>query len=453
MEREPLQRCNATNPPIGLALALALALALLILVGVACGGGHDEKAAAPPPATATLASSPMELVTPGSGSPTPHSSVPPADSTSPSLSTPAAGSTPVPQLPPSSGSTQPPPSTQRQGATSQLSADPHADRLTPEWRGFYSHPASAPQQVYGDHSDLLTGLIIEVRWSDLEPEPGHFEMDKLVSQVKKAASLNAKVGIRVWAGQYIPDWLCTGPEAPQCVDIPVGADATVKPAALPWDQRYQDQYDQLVKQVKDALVSADGEGLPDIYWVNVGAGFQFNEMSVKANARPYLFAGCPAEPCYTQDKYVAAWLAATDSWSENFPEVPILVHLDSAPQNDAALSNNLDVAGRVADGALARWGRHVWFGSASLSSQKQPGFFELFGRLAQQTAIGLQIRAELVAPDDGQADPAEYEAALEKGLELPVQFIAVRREEVEISQLASVTRDLLPCLTTGTACP
>jgi glycosyl hydrolase family 42 (putative beta-galactosidase) len=162
------------------------------------------------------------------------------------------------------------------------------------------------------HDPSISGVALQIRWSDLEPTKDRFDWSKLDELMSAAQSSKKWVHLLIFPGFFSPDWALQGAQTDQ-FPIQYGpGKGTIKALAMPWDPVYLNHWLNFVSQVGTRyakspalrMVAADGP-------TSVSAEFTLPN-SFK-DLKQWQSDG------YTPSKYLGAWREVFQAFSDDFP--------------------------------------------------------------------------------------------------------------------------------------
>jgi hypothetical protein len=275
------------------------------------------------------------------------------------------------------------------------------------------------------------GCLVRVTWSDLEPEPGRLDRQRIDEQLAPLRAAGKGWSLGVIAGPHAPAWLYQGPESVTGLDI----DFRGKPMRVPcfWDARLQQRLAALMRSLGAAY--RDDAGLRLVYVPQMSAnGIEghFNGNDPQALARQGL----------TPERWTQAALDACRSCAAAFPRTAVAIELHE-------LLGSTDIpqrimAGITADPALARQvGVAVWWLSGRTSYQG--------GLLEAIAAFPGEKYGQLIARSDRARSfpPGGFAEAFVQARALGMRYVEPWEFDVKSGQWDTVLADFNSWAKTG----
>jgi hypothetical protein len=242
-------------------------------------------------------------------------------------------------------------------ASPALSAEPPNSGVTPHVtaRPAMSGPGAPPSGLVAllDTSDLqnplwqsavsnpyVSGVALQIRWSDIEPTKGEPNWSQLDEFFAAAQSSKKWVHLLIFPGFFSPEWAKKGAQTDQFPVQYGPGQGTIMTLPMPWDPVYLNNYLTFVKQVSDRygtspalkVVAADGP-------TSVSAEFTLPKSP--EDVKKWQADG------YTPTKFIGAWKQVFQTYAADFPNQYISA---SAGASDL----NINDKGKLAAGEPAR---------------------------------------------------------------------------------------------------
>jgi hypothetical protein len=179
-----------------------------------------------------------------------------------------------------------------------------------------------PSWLQALHNPSISGVALQIHWSDIEPAQGKPDWSNLDALFAAAVSSKKWVHLLIFPGFFSPSWALVGAKQ-EPFAIQYGPDkGTVMPLPMPWDPVYLTNWLAFVKQVGDRygaspalrLVAADGP-------TSVSA--EFTLPNSPRDLKTW------QTDSYTPSKYIGAWQKIFKAYAADFPKLYISLSLGS----------------------------------------------------------------------------------------------------------------------------
>jgi hypothetical protein len=175
-----------------------------------------------------------------------------------------------------------------------------------------NRPQQARLDLQGLDKPFISGVALQIHWSDLEPLEGKADWSKLDQLFAAADASHKWVQLLIFPGFFSPAWALQGVQTEQ-FPIQYGPDhGTVAPLPVPWDKVYLGRWFAFLKRLSDRY------GTSPAFRVIAADG----PTSVSAEA------SLPPSPedikkwqqlSYRPSKYIAAWQTVFEAYAAEFP--------------------------------------------------------------------------------------------------------------------------------------
>ncbi len=295
----------------------------------------------------------------------------------------------------------------------------------------------------------ISGVALQIHWSDLEPAEGNPDWSKL-DQLFAAAETSKKwVQLLIFPGFFSPSWALEGV---QTEDFPLqygpGA-GTVEKLPMPWDNVYLNRWFAFVKLLSERygnspafrVIAADGP-------TSVSA--EYSLPNKPADVAIWLNTG------YTPSKYLAAWQKTFQVYAADFPNQYISLSMGSGLNiNDQGKRDAAErqlVRDQVIDEAMSALGRRFalqfsnldGFPGAGPGPRGVPFLMSYNGRVV----TGLQLRTSCERNSANMGAAGNPALALQKSFDIGMQPNAAgqRVNFLEVYEPDVLAADLQPVL-------
>jgi hypothetical protein len=171
---------------------------------------------------------------------------------------------------------------------------------------------SDPSWLKALNNTSMSGVALQIHWSDIEPTQGTPDWSKLDALFAAAASSKKWVHLLIFPGFFSPSWALVGAKTEQFAIQYGPGKGTVETLPMPWDSVYLANWLAFVKLVGDRygsspalrLVAADGP-------TSVSA--EFTLPSLPKDVKTWQKDG------YTPSKYIGAWRKIFKAYAADFP--------------------------------------------------------------------------------------------------------------------------------------
>lgn len=174
-----------------------------------------------------------------------------------------------------------------------------------------------PQDASLDLSALsnpyISGVALQIHWSDLEPIKGKPDWSKLDALFAAAQKSKKWVQLFIFPGFFSPAWALKGVQTDQ-FPLPYGPGAgTVATLPMPWDTKYLNRWFAFVK-----LLSARYGQTPSFRVIAAAGPTTVSDEATLPKNTPDDLKKWKNDG-YTPDKYVQAWRKTFQIYYANFP--------------------------------------------------------------------------------------------------------------------------------------
>jgi hypothetical protein len=173
-------------------------------------------------------------------------------------------------------------------------------------------PASGPLDISALSNPYISGVALQIHWSDIEPIEGKPDWTTLDSLFAAAKSSKKWVQLLLFPGFFSPAWALQGVQTDR-FPIPYGpGTGTVETLPMPWDSAYLSRWFAFLKLLSDRYGS-----LPTFRMVAAvgptSVSAEFTLPNSPADLKQWQSDG------YTPSKYIAAWQKTFGVYADDFP--------------------------------------------------------------------------------------------------------------------------------------
>jgi len=190
----------------------------------------------------------------------------------------------------------------------------------------------------------VSGFVLDIAWSKIEPARGQFQWDVLDSWLVPALAAGKKVDLGVEAGTYTPSWLyATPPDGAGASQLTFvwsdqgGAKGQCTPITMapPWDPGFLAEWDAMLNALAAHLKSLGAYDSVDLIRLT-GINTQTDELKLPHTTPASTGLACVTDAIatwqkagYTPARLLQAWDQITNSYLKHFPDktlvLPVLV--------------------------------------------------------------------------------------------------------------------------------
>jgi hypothetical protein len=298
------------------------------------------------------------------------------------------------------------------------------------------------------------GMTVQVRWSDLQPEPTRFDWSSLDGPLTTALRLGRKISVGIQAGQWTPEWLFAAPYRVGYDHVTFswgrGNKCTQADIPRPWDPALVSNMVLTWRQVAAHLARMPG-AMAALTMVKVN-GFNLANDQLRALTSPPRSAergGCEATDgtaLYRQEGFrpsavLSNWVALARGINAAFPTTAMSIDVISGPGVWPAIDDNgtvydardggaPDLTARIVGAAVSLFPGRIFVQANTLDMGPIPepimGYVALGARLGLQTNAHTRGGASCGVKGQQEAcTPEGFAALLEHGMQLGGWFIEV----------------------------
>ena len=214
----------------------------------------------------------------------------------------------------------------------------------------------------------VSGTLIRLSWSDINPAAGEYDFSVIQRELDEAQALGDFVNLAVLDSKEMPQWVLD-----ECTTFNFSFRGNPEVTCLPWDSTYQSYKEALISELGAQF---DGhEYLAGIY-VTYAAMTNGVEMHWRVDEQSFADAG------YTFSRLSDAYNAVTDMYMTYFPTTPVIMEVHTV-FNSAALAQTaydycFDTIGE-------RCGVAIWWCASRMATDSREAEYPVFP-VAQQAA-------------------------------------------------------------------
>ncbi len=302
------------------------------------------------------------------------------------------------------------------------------------------------------NNPYISGVALQIHWSDLEPVEGKPDWSRLDQLFAAAESSKKWVQLLIFAGFFSPPWALHGVHT-EMFPLQYGpGKGTVAPLPMPWDELYLNRWFAFVKRLSERY------GNSPAFRVIAAAGptsvsAEYTLPSKPEDIPTWLKAG------YTPEKYAAAWEKTFRVYAAAFPNQYISVSmgfgLNINERGKIAPRERKETRQEIIDEAMSVLGRRFVLQFSNLDGfpgagpgPRAVGFVIGYnGRII----TGLQLRTSCERNSGNMGAEGNPPLALKKSLDIGMQPNAAGQHinYLEIYEPDVLADDLQPVLRDG----
>jgi hypothetical protein len=294
----------------------------------------------------------------------------------------------------------------------------------------------------------MSGVALQIHWSDLEPTEGKPDWSKLDELFDAAKSSKKWVQLLIFPGFFTPAWALKG-VVTEPFPIQYGpGKGTVEALPIPWDTLYLNRWFAFVKQVSDKYGNT-----PVFRMIGAAGPTSVSVETTLPQSQKDLKTW--KNDGYTPSKYIGAWQKAFQVYAADFPNQYVSLsglgsglNIDDAGRIDA--NEHLRTRQMIIDQAISILGRRFALqysnldGIARSDDERMAFLFSYNGRII----TGLQMRTSASNPGMGAAGnppPVILQQSIDKGLQpntagQHVTYLEIYERDVLDNGMQSVLR-------------
>jgi hypothetical protein len=303
------------------------------------------------------------------------------------------------------------------------------------------------------HNPFISGVALQIHWSDIEPVQGKPDWSKLDQLFATADSSRKWVQLLIFPGFFSPAWALEGVQTEQFALQYGPGNGTVAPLPMPWDKVYLTRWFAFLKQLSDRY------GTSPAFRVVAAAG----PTSVSAEAT------LPSSPedigkwqknSYRPSRYIGAWQTVFQVYADDFPNQFVSLsqgnglHINENGRSDPR--ERVRTTQAIVDVAMHLLGRRFVLQSSDVhagpgphvpNSQKEDEF--VIGYIGR-TITGFQLRTSAERGSGVMGAEGDPPLALKRSLDYAMQpngagqhvnYVEIYEPDVVADELQSVLRD------------
>lgn len=279
----------------------------------------------------------------------------------------------------------------------------------------------------------VSGFLVRIGWSDLEPQPGQYAWALVDSQLARCRASGKRAALGIVCGPMTPAWLW-GLGAQRFPYLLRGAPDTL---AVPWDPVFLSRWTQLV-----AAVGARYDGDPTLALVHVTHstynGFEMQQPFSPVDQTAWQAKG------YTHARLAGAYQPVIDAYAAAFPLTPLDIETHPVLQSDS-------VSTLVTQYAQGMYGSRIGV-FAAWWAQKNTTVYP--GQYAQLKAAALDRFATVQMVTNATSDSAGFgtgglEIALSRSLTDGVRYWEVWNTDLLNASFANLLSSYSSLATAG----
>jgi hypothetical protein len=303
----------------------------------------------------------------------------------------------------------------------------------PKWREAVKNPS-------------MSGVALQIHWSDLEPAEGKPDWSKLDELFDAAKSSNKWVQLLIFPGFFTPAWALKGVQS-ESFAIQYGpGKGTFETLPMPWDTVYLTRWFAFVKLVGDRYGNT-----PAFRMIGAAGPTSVSVETTLPNSPKDLKTW--QNDSYTPTKYIGAWQQAFQTYAADFPNQDVSLSglgsgLNINDQGKIDRGEHLRTRQMIIDDAIATLGRRFALQYSNLDAiagSDAEAMAFLFGYNGR-AITGLQMRTS--ASNEGMGAPGTapsviLQQAIDKGLQpnaagQHVTYLEIYERDVNDDSMQSV---------------
>ncbi len=319
---------------------------------------------------------------------------------------------------------------------------------------FVVYPArrSVSQQALA--SPKVDGVLIRLRWNDVEPKEGQYQWDRLDEELRRVASARKKASVLLMAGIGTPDWVyAAGAQSftlpprrddgerrfqPLRSKRPEG-DSSYNPGGtfpIPWDTVFIEKWTRLISQFGSRY-----RDNPTITLVHMAGPGKVAEMALFGDRRRWIESG------FTRERYINAWKRVIDAYNTAFPRSFMDVGIHTV-LGDATIPE--DIA-KYASGQMgARFGLFAAWLSAREPHGEMIRLHDLIRQYSRTSFAGYQM-VWSASEDTQDRMGGPLQTAIDTGLRDGARYFEIYEQDILRPEYRDLLENLHKNLTVGGA--
>jgi hypothetical protein len=302
------------------------------------------------------------------------------------------------------------------------------------------------------NNPYISGVALQIHWSDLEPVEGNPDWSKLDQLFAAAGSSKKWVQLLIFPVFFSPPWALQGVHT-EMFPLQYGpGKGTVAKLPMPWDDVYLNRWFTFVKLLSDRY------GTSPAFRVIAAAGptsvsAEYTLPSKPEDIPTWLHAG------YTPEKYAAAWKKTFRVYAANFPNQYISVSmgfgLNINERGKIALRERKETRQEIIDEAMSVLGPRFALQFSNLDgfpgAGPGPRAVDFVIGYNGRVITGLQLRTSCERNSGNMGAEGNPPLALKKSIDIGMQLNATGQHVnyLEIYEPDVLADDLQPVLRDG----
>ena len=216
--------------------------------------------------------------------------------------------------------------------------------------------------------DVVSGTLVKVRWSAINPSPGVFDLSIIAEELEAAEELDTDISLIILDSKEMPQFVLDA-----CETFDYAFRGLPEQTCLPWDTEYLNYKEAMVQAVGEM---ADGRDVLRYVYITYAAMTNGAEMHWRVSEADFTAAG------YTPDKLINAYNRVTDMYASAFPTTPLTMEVHTVFNSDALAANTYAHCSEITG---ERCGVAIWWCASRLATNPSSSEYAVFS-LAQQAA-------------------------------------------------------------------
>ncbi len=296
----------------------------------------------------------------------------------------------------------------------------------------------------------ISGIALQIHWSDIEPTEGSPDWSKLDAVLSAAAGSKKWVQLLIFPGFFSPAWALEGAQTEQ-FPIQYGpGKGSVETLPMPWDTVYLSRWLAFIKRLSERYGKA-----PALRMIAAAGPTSVSGEFTLPNSPRDLKTW--QDDSYTPSKYIGAWVAVFKAYAADFPDQYVSLSLGRGlsinDQGKIDAGEHSRTKQAIVDQAIGILGRRCALQYSNLDGTANPdveGTGFLIGYNGR-VVTGLQLRTS--AANAGMGADGDPPLALRRSIDKGMQpnGAGQRANYLEIYEPDVLAPDMQPVLRYGAA--
>ncbi len=252
----------------------------------------------------------------------------------------------------------------------------------------------------------ITGISLRIGWNAIETKKGVYDWSYLDNNISAAAANGKKVMIRVFGGQFTPDWVyAEGAQSFNFTDPDLGASTM----PVPWDSVFLNEWTSFIKALGTKYA-----GMAQVVTIQMTGPSRAGEMYLPNKTDQAFWTSLG----YTDTKLIGAWSTVIDAYNAAFPSTALGIDIAypiSFGDKESLLTQILDYAYNRLGTRLRVQGN--WLAAKTNSTNP---LYLIVKNFSSQTDVGFQM---LCSANDPTRLGGTLRQAIDNGLAAGASYI------------------------------